>query len=184
MPTCSYRFTTPSCRLSTRSCSLSTCSCRFTTPSCRLSTRSCRLSTCSCALHSHCTNSRSPKMLCILLVFMSIRAAGAARTSKYRSTCRHTVMFYVTLNKRNPVTFPNTPPNTRVRIIALLNAASRKRYLLVAADTQGHAASCTNQVLASTLHQPFGLVSIIFCRTLLGSLPLANNGHHSASIIL
>ena len=45
------------------------------------------------------------------------------------SRCRHTVMFYVTLNKRNPVTFPNTPPNTRVRIIPLLNAASRKRYL-------------------------------------------------------
>ena len=70
LPTCSYRFTTPSCRLSTRSCSLSTCSCRFTTPSCRLSTRSCRLSTCSCALHSHCTNSRSPKMSCILLVII------------------------------------------------------------------------------------------------------------------
>ena len=64
--TCSCRFTTPSCSLSTRSCRLPTCSCRFTTPSCRLSTRACRLSTCSCALHS--TNSRSPKMLCILLV--------------------------------------------------------------------------------------------------------------------
>ena len=97
LPTCSYRFTTPSCRLSTRSCSLSTCSCRFTTPpcrlstrscrlptcscrfttpSCRLSTRSCRLSTCSCALHSHCTNSRSPKMLCILLVLKSSVLAG------------------------------------------------------------------------------------------------------------
>ena len=66
--TCSCRFTTPSCRLSTRSCRLPTCSCRFTMPSCRLSMRSCRLSTCSCALHSHCTNSCSPKMLCILLV--------------------------------------------------------------------------------------------------------------------
>ena len=68
LSTCSCRFTTPSCRLSTRSCRLQTCSCRFTTPSCRLSTRSCRLSTCSCALHSHCTNSRSPKMSSIRLV--------------------------------------------------------------------------------------------------------------------
>ena len=79
--------------------------------------------------------------------------------------CRHTVMFYVTLNKRNPVTFPNTPTrvcafNTCVRIIALQTRSFSKTLLaLVAADTQGHAASCTNQVLASTLHQPFGLVS-------------------------
>ena len=74
LPTCSYRFTTPSCRLSTLSCRLSTCSYRFTTPSCRLSTRSC---TRSCALHSHCTNSRSPKMLCILLVYYCMHSSAA-----------------------------------------------------------------------------------------------------------
>ena len=80
-------------------------------------------------------------------------AAHTVRTSKYAlvglSPYRRNV-----LNKRNPVTFPNTPP---VRIMNATPAASPKRYILalVAADTQGHAASC---ILASTLHQPFGFV--------------------------
>ena len=94
LPTCSYRFTTPSCSLSTRSCrSLSTCSVlagsqrllagyqhvhagcqRVLADSQRLLAgyqhvhAGCQVHAGSCALHSHCTNSRSPKMLCILLV--------------------------------------------------------------------------------------------------------------------
>ena len=71
-------------------------------------------------------------------------------------------MFYVTLNKRNPVTFPNTPQHARAHYCSTerhTRSFSKTLLALVAADTQGHAASCTNQVLASTLHQRFGFVS-------------------------
>ena len=84
-------------------------------------------------------------------------------------------MFYVTLNKRNPVTFPNTPQHARAHYCSTerhTRSFSKTLLALVAADTQGQTkfllqhyisllvlSSCTNQVLASTLHQPFGLVS-------------------------
>ena len=88
-----------------------TCSCRFTTPSCRLSTRSCRLSTCSCALHSHCTNSRSPKMSSIRLVHNLLESligereranlvVQLARFYIIYPALMYAVMFYVILNKR------------------------------------------------------------------------------------
>ena len=89
------------------------------------------------------------------------------------------------LRNSNPVTFPNTPQHARAHYCSTERHArsfSKKLLALVAADTQGHAASSTNQVLASTLHQPFGFVSTPSF-TLLGSLPLANNGHHSATIL-
>ena len=91
------------------------------------------------------------------IFLMSIRHPGAAhtvmfyiRTSKYALVgCRHTVMFYVTLNKRNPVTFPNTPQHARAHYCSTerhTRSFSKTLLALVAADTQGHAASCTNQL--------------------------------------
>ena len=69
-------------------------------------------------------------------------------------------MFYVTLNKHNPRDISqHTPQHARAHYCSTERSFSKTLLALVAADTQGHAASCTNQVLASTLHQPFGLVS-------------------------
>ena len=89
LPTCSYRFTTQAINtfmqpvnvfLQVHNASLQAINTFMQAANVflqvhnaflQVSTRSCRLSTCSCALHSHCTNSRSPKMLCILLVCIS-----------------------------------------------------------------------------------------------------------------
>ena len=69
-------------------------------------------------------------------------------------------MFYVTLNKRNPVISQHTPlQHARAHYCSTERHTRSFSLALVAADTQGHAASCTNQVLASTQHQPFGFVS-------------------------
>ena len=67
-------------------------------------------------------------------------------------------MFYITLNKRNPVTFPQHARAHYCSTERHTRSFSKTLLALVAADTQGHAASCTNQVLASTVHQPFGFV--------------------------
>ena len=101
-------------------------------------------------------------------------------------------MFYVTLNKRNPVTFRNTQTHTRVRIIALStvrHARSFSKTLYTCTRSCGYSGPCSllyKPSSSSTLHQPFGFVSTpsFYCRTWIGSLPLANNGHHFASMFL
>ena len=82
-----------------------------------------------------------------------------------------------------------------VRACAVLHAtpaASRTLLPLVAADTQGHAVSCTNiniqrttcsAIIKFLLQQHYISLLVLFCRTLVGSFPLANNGHHSASTV-
>ena len=116
--------------------------------------------------------------------------AGASQPSRSTGTifslsvCRHTVMFYVILRQRN-----FTYKGSKVQRFIVHRVSRMRKYISLHICVVGlrytavlSFACCWLAYTTCTAIIKFLLnSSIIFCRTLVGSLPLANNVQHYAS---
>ena len=112
-------------------------------------------------------------------LYIEVHHCDSHHINKHTRSCH-------ALNKRNPVTFPNTPQHARAHYCSTERHTRSFSKTLLGTRSCGYSGPCSLLYKPSSCFNTtsafwFCLNSIIFCRTLLGSLPLANNGHHSAS---